>query len=571
MMPIKKIAILICMFLCLIPLVPTRQAYSENLDTPSGDYDQITNQLSQLKDELNKSEAATKPLQSELDKMKGQIKSIKAQVAAAEIGMKVKQKEIDDGYASLAKKQELVLKTISDFYIKSYSDTPLTLFLSSVQVGEKTQEQLYQEIKTQQDKNIITNIALSITDLENKKKELEKRQIWLIATKTSLDEQSAKLDEVVKGALAYQKELNGKIAALTAQQQQTIAQKLAGLNIPRSAGTSARGCSSDLTNGKNPGFSPRLAFFTYGAPHRNGLNQYGALGRAKAGQNEEQILQAYYPNFSLKKDYDQSAQVNVDGNGAFSIEDYVKRIWEVPNSWGDEGGMAALKAQAVAARSYALNSMQRNGHICTTESCQVFKPDPKGGNWEQAVEATKGWVLMDGSNPAFSQYASTHGGYILNLGKFDGDGGNPTNFAELNARAYDRESPWFYCDWGSRSEYDGTAWLKPSEVADIANVIMLARFSDIDKEHLYQPDKPNPVGKETWNADKIKSELLAKGGTPLQAADNVSVSVDFGSGKTNSVNIGGISFSAQEFKDWFNLRAPANIQIVGPLYNVEIK
>ncbi|KKU34644.1 MAG: hypothetical protein UX50_C0015G0016, partial [Candidatus Beckwithbacteria bacterium GW2011_GWA1_46_30] len=35
------------------------------------------------------------------------------------------------------------------------------------------------------------------------------------------------------------------------------------------------------------------------------------------------------------------------------------------------------------------------------------------------------------------------------------------------------------------------------------------------------------------------------------------------------VTVDGVAFTGSEFKDWFNLRAPANIQIVGPLYNVE--
>src|SRR3990167_6332896 len=50
-------------------------------------------------------------------------------------------------------------------------------------------------------------------------------------------------------------------------------------------------------------------------------------------------------------------------------------------------------------------------------------------------------------------------------------------------------------------------------------------------------------------------------------------SVDFAGGRVNSVTVsgdaGGSSFSGSEFKDWFNLRAPANIQIVGPLFNIE--
>ncbi len=231
-----------------------------------------------------------------------------------------------------------------------------------------------------------------------------------------------------------------------------------------------------------------------------------------------------------------------------------------------------MKAQAVAARSYALNSMQRNGSICTTEACQVFKPDPKGGNWEAAVIATAGWVLMDGESPAFSQYASTHGGYVLNLGKFDGSGGNPGSFAELNERAYDKESPWFYCDWGARGD-GNTAWLRPSEVADIVNVILLARKDSSTNEHLYQTDKPHPYGGETWNEDRVKQELRSRSIAPYSSVSEVSIGADFGSGKTGSVNVSGDggsqSFSGDEFKSWFNLRAPANIQIVGPLYNVE--
>jgi len=223
--------------------------------------------------------------------------------------------------------------------------------------------------------------------------------------------------------------------------------------------------------------------------------------------------------------------------------------------------------------------MQRNGHICTTEACQVFHQEEKGGRWNEAVAATAGWVLMDGGGPGFTQYASTHGGYILNLGKFDGDGGNPGSFADLNSRAYDGpshgNSPWFYCDWGSRSQYSGTAWLRTSEAADIVNVILLARKDSGTGDHLYQTDKPHPYGGEIWNEDRVKQELRNRGITPYSNVSDVSVSIDFSSGKTSSVNVSGDggsnSFSGDEFKSWFNLRAPANIQIVGPLYNIEKK
>lgn len=514
--------------------------------------DDVTKELESLKTELANKE-------SKHENLKTQFEGIKQRVVIVEREIVKKEQEVTEGEKNLSKQKILLNERAKSYYknINKNSDFFMTLFTTG-DFSKSIQNFFYQKTVVDEDRNAIIRMALMIKDLEDKKQSLVGEKARLASLKVEIDKQS----EALAGQIEGDKQ---KIASLSQRQQSLIASKQASLNIPRSAGTSARGCSSDLVNGKDPGFSPKIGFFTYGAPHRNGLNQYGAKGRADAGQNAEQMLSDYYPGFALKKDYDQNAQVNVDGNGSFSIEDYTKRIFEVPAEWP----MEALKAQAVASRTYALNSMQRNGHICTTEACQVFHPEEKGGRWNEAVDATRGWVLMDGGNPGFTQYASTHGGYIQNLGKFDGSGGNPGSWAELNERAYDKESPWFYCNWGSRSEYGGTAWLKPAEVADIANIISLAKCDSSSISHLYQPDKANPEGTDTWDANKVKEKLRACGGSPIDSATDVSVGVDFGSGKTTSITVGGKSFGAAEFKDWFNLRAPANIQIVGPLFNVE--
>ncbi len=516
--------------------------------------DDLNKQLDSLNTELKSKEADHASVKKQLD-------GIKSQVAFIEQEIVKKEKEVREGEKTLGHQKELLNERARSYYknINKNSFTFINLFISE-NFSVSFHNFFYQKTLVDEDRNTIIELVLYIKDVEDKKTSLVREKTELAKIKDEVDRQSKLLGDEIAGT-------KQKIAQLSARQQSLIASKLASLNIPRSAGTSARGCSDD--RGVDPGFSPRLAFFTYGAPHRNGLNQYGAKGRADAGQNAEQMLGEYYPNLSLKKDYDQNAQVNVDGNGTFSIEDYTKRIYEVPADWP----METLKAQAVAARTYALNSMQRNGHICTTEACQVFQANEKGGRWNEAVDATKGWVMMDGGAPGFTQYASTHGGYILNLGKFDGSGGTPGSFGELNERAYDKASPWFYCDWGARGEYSNTAWLKTNEVADIVNAISLAKRDASIGEHLYQTDKPNPAGTDTWDSEKVKSELRSRGGSAYNNVSDISMSVDFGSGKTSSVNVSGdagsTSFSASEFKDWFNLRAPANIQIVGPLFNAE--
>jgi SpoIID/LytB domain protein len=93
---------------------------------------------------------------------------------------------------------------------------------------------------------------------------------------------------------------------------------------------------------------------------------------------------------------------------------YLLGIYEIPESWGDNGGFEALKAQAVAARSYALAVTNNGaGTICTTEACQVYKSSLKTGKWAEAVRATRGWVLMKDGSPAKAYYASTSGGFTI--------------------------------------------------------------------------------------------------------------------------------------------------------------
>lgn len=520
--------------------------------------DDITKELAALNEDLKNKEA-------NFEKLSDQLDGIKSRVAFIEQEIVKKEKEVKLGEETLEYQKNLLNERAKSYYknISKNADSFLTLLVAS-DLSTSLQNFFYQKTVVDQDRDTIIKIVLYIKDLEEKKASLAREKVGLASLKEEIDRQS----KVLAGEISTTRT---RIVELSAKQQEILASRLAALNIPRSAGTSVRGCTDD--RGVDPGFSPRLAFFTYGAPHRNGLNQYGAWGRAKDGQNEETILSAYYPGLTLKKDYDQNAQVNVEGHGTFSIEDYVKRIYEMPDSWTDNSS-AALKAQAVAARSYGLNRMQANGSICTTEACQVFKPEPKGGNWEQAVNATAGWVMMDGGNPGFTQYASTHGGYIQNLGKFDGRTGNPGNFGELNDRAYDKESPWFYCDWGARGQYSNTAWLRSDEVADIANTLLLVKSDPNTTEHLYQTDKSNPAGTDTWDEARVRQELQNRGVSPFTSASNVSIGADFGGGRTNAVTVSGNkseSFNGDEWKNRFNLRAPANIQIVGPLYNAEIR
>lgn len=535
-------------------------------------------------------EKAAKPSRDELDQMNRSIAAFEARIKTIEADVSNKTQEITVLDTSLSASLALASVRIRQFYIRSFMTNPMYLLLSSVDIGSVLRTIGYQQAAVNEDKRVITQTALSVKDLEDRKKALEDEKASLASLKADTDRRAQQVQKLIDQVNAYESKLQGYLAAITARQQEFLNEKLAGLGIPLFA-VSGGGCSSDLTNGKDPGFGGGYGFFTFGVPNRVGLNQYGALGRAQAGQNADSILHAYY-NFDGYQSADSNITIKVNdsnsvnqGNIIWSgkLNDYVKRIYEVPIDWPAE----SLKAQVIAIRSYVL-ATTNNGSmsICANQYCQVFQSGEKGGAWNQAVDDTGTQIMVQGGNPIKAFFSSTHGGYAYNTGDLQGwsatsytkrmidtPSGSVSSFSDLRSNAYDKNSPWFYCDWGGRSSYGGTAWLKPEEVADIVNVLLLAKRDNSTQQHLVQTDKANPDGVDTWDAGRVHSELSSRGITPYTSVSDVSISFNTGTGQVTTVSVSGDggtnTFDGNDFKTYFNLRAPANIQIVGPLYNVE--
>lgn len=556
------------------------------------EYDDITHELANLGRALQSSQAATQTNVKQHQTLQKQLDGIRARVVSLGTQIKKKEEEVKEGEVSLTQQKELLdERTVSHYKnIGNYQFSVLEMLMSQ-NLSEFIRNLHYQESILNEDQKTIVKTVLYIKDLEEKKLKLEEETKKLAVIKEEVDRQSSFLAKEIEKSKAYEGELQKKIASLTARQQQILAQKLAGLNIPRSAASLMGGCTDDRS--VDPGFSPRFAFFTYGVPNRVGMNQWGAYGRSRAGQDYKTILNAYYKNVRFECRSFPGNSIQVKGYGSVNIKDYLKGLGEMFSSWGDSGGYEAFKAQVVAAASYAYTYTGGGGkEICTSESCQVYIGSNKGGKWDQAVndatamcgDGVEVMVSNDTNEVISAWYSSTFGGYSRTSGDAWGStkpwtqrmrdtSGDVSSFSDLQNNAYDKDSPWFYCDWGSRAEYNKTAWLKPAEVADIANVLLLAKADSSVQNHLAQTDKPNPDGVETWSADKVRSELQNRGITPLTSVSSVSIGWDQGSGSTNSVSISGDggshTFSGGEFKNYFNLRAPASIQIVGDLYNVE--
>jgi stage II sporulation protein D len=126
--------------------------------------------------------------------------------------------------------------------------------------------------------------------------------------------------------------------------------------------------------------------------------------------------------------------VEFDGvRGALSLvntvglEDYLRGVAEVPSTWP----AAALEAQAVAARTYALWHMLvyhgrsrwpgTDADICANDACQVYRGVDNdrrlnAAAWDAAVSATAGEVLLWKGLVIQSMYSSSNGGQSVSGG-----------------------------------------------------------------------------------------------------------------------------------------------------------
>lgn len=108
------------------------------------------------------------------------------------------------------------------------------------------------------------------------------------------------------------------------------------------------------------------------------------------------------------------------------IEEYLRGVAEIPPDWPAE----ALRAQAIASRTYALHIARENRgsdtwnapfDLYATTANQVYDGNtrefsPHNGPWLQAVADTAGQVLTYSGTPALTLFTTSGGGYTENSG-----------------------------------------------------------------------------------------------------------------------------------------------------------
>lgn len=580
-----KLKILIQSFLVLaiifgVAFTNIRYGFLDNIvgNVFADEVEELQRQIDELENLKKLSEDATKPLEDEVNSLDKRIANARYSITKAkqeeeELAEQIKQREED-----LAVQYKIFARRIAQQYKRLRTYSPLVSVLASDSAADLSKDLAYRESVKNQDNQFIKAIGEDLVSLGEDKQRLADNQVQLAALEKKLDEQASFFKVEISKAKDYQKVLSGQIEELSARQQEIINARSGGFTASIGDIELADDFMASIKGFREQAPGGYFAIFSFGAySHRKGMSQYGARGRAESGQDFKTILKAYYGKEPVDKSGETGGNISVSGYGDMDFEtNYLYGIAEMPSSWHIE----ALKAQAVAARTFALRYKKDGNTICTTESCQVFnksKSDNVPQAWKDAVDQTKGQVLED----VTTFYASTHGGWIATSGWDTTDGGGGSNFID---KAYENigGSPWLYKAWW-RAGYTASGstcgrsnpWLSPEEMADIVNAhLVLKNGSGGETERI------SPVTTECWGGNPYSlSELrdVASKYGGISAANSVSVTL--GDGRTTNVNIGGVSMNGDDFCRAFNLRAPGNLRIPqwsgsscsGAFFNIERK
>jgi len=549
--------------------------------------DEITSKLKDLSGNLG----AT---QSQVNSLQSQINSLSADISILNTKMDIKNEDLEQ-------RKTVKNATIRGLYIANQKSL-FELLLDANSLTKSTQNAAYYLTFVDSSEHIIGSINSEITKYNEDKKEIEdikvqiekqKKDLQVILNRITAQVNSVKgeLAAVSQQKIALQDERNSiqkKLNELSAAQQNLLQEKTETFST--SVGDVPTTGDLNSQASYDPGFRKAFAAFSFGAPHRKGMSQYGAKGRAEEGQDYKEILKAYYGDVDIIKP-DLPSKINTD-KGQFDLDGkYLNGLAEMPASWP----MDALKAQAIAARTYAMsyigwriNNTNPSGRICTTESCQVWSSSKASSSsaarWHQAVEETKGMIMVSKkTGDVFSAfYAATSGGYnysYTSLGHTT-SGGWDTKCSGKDcwtSGAYESiaKSPWFYKGWyKTRSNLScgrTHPWLTEDEFADIIGALVLYDKNKNNQTHLSQPDAKSCWGKnidDTWSKDKVK-EL-----SNITDVDDIRVTYS-SSGVTAEVKVktnkGDYTFNGETFKAVFNLRAPGAIHLKSLLFNIEMK
>jgi stage II sporulation protein D len=141
------------------------------------------------------------------------------------------------------------------------------------------------------------------------------------------------------------------------------------------------------------------------------------------------------------------------------MEDYLKGV--VPNEVYPSWDIDALKAQSLAARTYAVMHANGKKMMNDTIQFQVYGGYSKFAKTNNAVEETRGEIITYNDKPIYAFYSASNGG--MTESNANVWGGNPREYYPIKEDQYDPEQPWSFSFQSTQIELDDLLLLSPDK------------------------------------------------------------------------------------------------------------
>ena len=565
------------------------KCYKTKIEDKQEEYESTSKKLEEIRNKKNSISSTIAGYQAELNVTQAEIDDLQAQITEISTELETINENLSDRQGKLAEKigfRNQIIRNYSKRNLRSdleffFALNPLNTELSAFQYSSVSY--MFSKYLTDDAAKwiYILNSEISTFELDRAtaleiKTELEDTQSQLLSLKYDLDHKRSTAQNELGGLENKEEDYEDELFNLEKEIDELSAKQQSILNQKYGEGYGSVG-DYEPSEAKTPSppFKPAFAAFSYGAyTHYKGMSQYGARGRADNGKDYEDIIEFYYKEGVTKKD-DFPDEICVEGYGDMDYQEYLYGLAEMPSSWDSD----ALKAQAVAARSYSYRYAEKDKCICTSQSCQVFsksKSDNPPSAWKKSVDDTKDRIISGSTGASgYGWYSSTAGGYIDNVG-WDTTCGSSSCWP---GSAYEKEggSPWLRKAWYTKSYSDNSncgrahPWLNEEEMADIINSwVVWTKGSGGEKDHI------SPVTTGCWGGDPYSlDEMRDKASQYGKGYEEVySIDVDISNGGYTSkvsfqTNNGSVSIDGATFKTVFNLRAPSYIAIRSRLFDFE--
>lgn len=421
-----------------------------SISTDARSIDEIEKEIQEREEELGKLDGELQQVEAELATSVSKKNEELSEIAALEKDLENVKKELEVNELRKKKlEKQIKLKSvekegreqdqnlqIQESYIAWKIKDGSSLMLQGDDIFKQA---VYYEVLTQKTKSSILGLTNELKQLNKDNKQfsndikgLEKEEVALAEKQKIIEEQIEQYNSFIAQAQSSTSNIRAQQQSIQLQIEQLSEEQKKILEAEKEQTSgSSNGGTIPLDNGD-------LYFSGSGRDsyqgHGVGFSQFGAYGAAQIGWSAEKILGFYYNDTVVKTLSERS--VTVQGHGTISADAYVAGLGEVSSracgtqsdidawqSFADEEGWSsndprrdkfaiddpstvwdcfpeeAIKAQVIAARSYAVSGSQP---ICTTAACQVYSGGDK-----------KAWAAWETSNQYVVSTGYTHNGQII--------------------------------------------------------------------------------------------------------------------------------------------------------------